>query len=490
MSINNADSSSDSGNTENSGDIINISPTREDFAQDFGTYHQKVLSIRSELNLNKAVDLTSDASKYLNIWDFHGGENQQWNFVYDSMDRAYEIISISTRKAIKSNADGSITMVNPTGSFEAYDYGAYWQLLKISNTNYYLIKNMASGMLLDLDNANTANGTRIKTFRENGEIAQYWELFEIGQTIGEFDGKIVSLHTELDWNKALDYDRDQHDLQMWDYNAGNNQQWRLKYNSTTRAYQIISIYSGNCLAANSSGNLTLTLTDAEYGNSYWKVVQVKPYTCYTIENLQYGTCLDVAGSDTANGHPVIAYAKNGNTNQLWRLFENRMPDFDIQTVVIRMAEQASQCIDLQYKEGTINSPTTEIVVFTYREGDNQHWELSKNGNDTYQILSNYIYNPSGEVGGDSRFWIVSNEATPSAPNTTLSFLEGGESRWRIILMPGLYDYDGRARYAIESASRPGNFLKYTSTANNSAIQYDPGMPRPDERNKQFTIDVV
>lgn len=304
-------------------DNVDPSPQREDFVQDLGSFHQKVLSIRTQLDENKAVDLTSDPSKYINIWDYHGGENQQWQFLYDSTERSYQIVSVDTRKAMKGNADGSMTMVNPTGPYESYDYGAYWQLLKINNTSYYLIKNMASGLLLDLDNANTANGTRIKTFRENGEAAQYWNLQAVGETIGEFNGKVLSIHTELNWDKAIDVNMSNKSIAIWDYNAGDNQKWTFRYDSTKKAYQIVSLATGNCLYPDYRGNLGLTVPSFEFGDSYWYVIKDDPYSCYYIKNWQHGTFIDLAGSDTTNGQPVIAYEEKGEPNQLWHLFENR-----------------------------------------------------------------------------------------------------------------------------------------------------------------------
>lgn len=132
---------------------------RDDFTQDFGSLNGKIMSIRTELNLNKAAELTSNPSNYINLWDFNGSESQHWVFYYDGTLSAYQIISISTAQAMKSNTDGSMTMVTSRGNSRSRDYSTFWQLLKINNTNYYLIKNMASGLLLDLDNANTTNGT-------------------------------------------------------------------------------------------------------------------------------------------------------------------------------------------------------------------------------------------------------------------------------------------------------------------------------------------
>lgn len=153
----------------------NIDAAQAAFTIDNGTFHQKTLFIRSELNHNKVVDLTSNPSNYINIWDFHGGINQQWQFLYDSSSMSYQIISADTGMAMASYTNGKMDMIRPTSS-SAYDWSGYWQLRKITNTNFYILKNIGSSMVLELTNSNLTNGTALRTYYETGNAGQYWVL--------------------------------------------------------------------------------------------------------------------------------------------------------------------------------------------------------------------------------------------------------------------------------------------------------------------------
>lgn len=303
----------------------------------------------------------------------------------------------------------------------------------------------------------------------------------------DFNGKTFSLHSELDWNKALDYAHDDR-LNIWDYNASKRQIWTAKYSTTTQAYQLISKHSGNCLMANSSGELFLTNPTFQFADSFWKLVKDEPYSCYFIENYDYGTVLDVSGSNTTNGQSVTAFAKHGGVNQLWRLFENRLPDFTGHSGVIRIASDTTQCLDKALQDDIGGPPTDNLIVFTYREGDNQHWTFTKTDNGTYVIQSDYIWGNSGVNGIESQFWLESSGSKPTVPNITLSVIEGGKSEWNVYLIADNYDYDGRALFAIESATQPGRFLRYTGTQNGSPVEYASGMPGANDRDKLFSID--
>ncbi|OTP12631.1 hypothetical protein A5844_000864 [Enterococcus sp. 10A9_DIV0425] len=443
------------------------------FEQDLGSFHTQVLTIRSALNTNKVVDLSSDPSKVIHIWDSHGGDNQLWRFKYNSSERSYQIESVATGKVIKSNADGTMVMANMTGSFEEYDYGKYWELLRLDSGNY-LIKNQASGLVLDLDNENTTNGTKIKTYKENGSLAQEWKISETTEPVGEYDGKILTVHTELNPDrKVLNFtDNAYNPVIAWEFDAGKKQQWKFQFDTTKRAYQIISLAKDNqCLDIGNTtdGRLVMSLTSFQYGTSYWKLVEGQS-GIYTIENVHTGLVLNV----DSVGSIVTAYKRTGGTNQLWRFKEEATPNFDLslgRSFVIGAREDTSKVLDLELYKGMDSEPTEAVVMYSYNGGSNQKWEFRKNSNGSYRIDSVYTYTPSGIVQAARNYVLQSNSDFPKTMNTVTAITHELKSEWRPRLLPGQYDYDGYAIYAIENVTRPGNYLKITSTTNGSGLTY-------------------
>ncbi|MFD0587223.1 RICIN domain-containing protein [Paenibacillus sp. GCM10027627] len=128
-------------------------------------------------NSNKAMDAegygTADGTR-IHIWNYHGGNNQQWQFI-DNGDGYYRIVGVGSGKAVEvangGTADGNIVLLWPY-------WGHNHQLWKIVRTNdgYYKFINKHSGKALDVTQSGTANGTKIQQWQDNGSDAQKWQI--------------------------------------------------------------------------------------------------------------------------------------------------------------------------------------------------------------------------------------------------------------------------------------------------------------------------
>ncbi len=124
-------------------------------------------------------------------------------------------------------------------------------------TGTFHLRSASAGLCLDLDHANTANGTGALIWTCKDSANQ--QITQDGQTL-RILGKCLDIAPS-----AVNGTR----VQVWDCNGGTNQQWTL----------------------NSNG---------------------------TVSNVRFpGLCLDVNNGGTANGTSVIVWSCHGNTNQQW-----------------------------------------------------------------------------------------------------------------------------------------------------------------------------
>ncbi|MFI5908405.1 ricin-type beta-trefoil lectin domain protein [Dactylosporangium sp. NPDC051541] len=96
-------------------------------------------------------------------------------------------------------------------------------------------------------------------------------------------------------------------LALWDCNGGANQQWTLTSNKQ------LQVYGSKCLDAAASQNARTFITDCNgQATQQWNLNGDG-----SVSNVQSGLCLDASGAGTANSTPVIVWACNSGSNQLW-----------------------------------------------------------------------------------------------------------------------------------------------------------------------------
>jgi alpha-galactosidase len=96
-------------------------------------------------------------------------------------------------------------------------------------------------------------------------------------------------------------------VDIWDCNGGANQRWTVS-GQTVQAL-------GKCLDAptNATAGTKVQIWDCSgAANQRWNL-----NANGTISNAQFGLCLDVSGSATANGSPVILWTCTAAANQRW-----------------------------------------------------------------------------------------------------------------------------------------------------------------------------
>ncbi len=112
----------------------------------------------------------------------------------------------------------------------------------------YLLVNRNSGMVIEVPNGSTSNGTCLQQNTNSDETYQQWVVEPVDSSIGEdfsyFSIKAVHSNQALDlYNFSLE---DGASIDVWTFNEGHNQQWYLNYVEDGWFY-IRSKYSAKCL---------------------------------------------------------------------------------------------------------------------------------------------------------------------------------------------------------------------------------------------------
>lgn len=108
-------------------------------------------------------------------------------------------------------------------------------------------------------------------------------------------------------------------LQQWSYSGADNQRW-IVTNLGGGQYKIIGVQSGRCVDVSGQSLLDgayVHLWD-EWGgaNQKW-IITPSSAGYYTIQSVNSGKLMEVFGQSVSNGGLVVQYASNGGTNQQW-----------------------------------------------------------------------------------------------------------------------------------------------------------------------------
>ncbi|ANN35658.1 hypothetical protein BK704_34240 [[Bacillus thuringiensis] serovar konkukian] len=125
----------------------------------------------------------------------------------------------------------------------------------------------------------------------------------------------------LNNSSVIDLNQSNNNVTLWSNNRGNNQKWRLIYDSNKKAYQIKSVTNENLILAwndyQGSNNVFAT-PNRGYEEHYW-IVEDAGNGYFYLKNKKNSKYLDVTGSGTANGTNIIVWDYHGSNNQKFKL---------------------------------------------------------------------------------------------------------------------------------------------------------------------------
>lgn len=285
-----------------------------------------------------------------------------------------------------------------------------WHISYNSSTGYYSIINPNSNKSLDLSNADTTNGTNVQLWDRNNTCAQQWKLIEAS-------GNDIIIASACSTSSALEIynygTNNGTNVNIWTSHGGSNQRWQLipadslasgtyTISSNMNINKTVDVYGGN-----SANGTNIQLWDKHGGASQKWTVKYDAFTgFYTFINPSSGKALDINGAKTANGTNIQLWDYNNSCAQRWRGVKKADSTF-----VFFSACSHSKAIDL-YSSRTTNG--TNIHIWTAHGGVNQQWkftpvEIIPEGNfiitpqkDSNKALD--VYGPFNTNGTNIHLW--------------------------------------------------------------------------------------
>ena len=191
-----------------------------------------------------------------------------------------------------------------------------------------------SSACMDVSGSNPANGSVVQSYSCNSTSAQSWSLAPVSTSLGIAYQVVTAISGScLDVSGvSLNNGAQVHEWQCVGATQ-TNQLWQIY--PFANGYELVSMNSGKCLDlpnGNSSNGVQLQQWTCGQGtnpNQLWSLVSFSPEGAakqglasgpYTVKPILNGSaCMDVSGSNPANGSIVQSYSCNSTNAQSWSL---------------------------------------------------------------------------------------------------------------------------------------------------------------------------
>jgi len=298
-------------------------------------------------------------------------------------------------------------LVTVAGSFPAFAIEA----ATVFENGVYNIKNVNSGMMLDVANGTNANGTNVWQYTPDGTNAQKWKM--VYDTAGDFY-YIKAMISSSGTNRQLD----------------------------------VYCTSSDPVA---SGHNVQIWVQGDDPSSTWSIVHVSNGR-YKIVLKQYPTlALTVASSSTSSGANVIVQTYSGSTSQLWT-FEEAAP-----------AATSGIISGGVYRIGIISGTSFVTVNGNIANGTTLFRNLLTPGKQEWKIhyLSNGYYVIRCNANPALAMYATSGGVQIRTVSTTNNSDLPTNAQWKIVKNDG----NTTTGYRLVSKSSQGNALTYSVESN-------------------------
>ncbi|XP_047505944.1 pierisin-like [Pieris napi] len=260
----------------------NIKPIFYQYIPD-GDYH-----IFNDNFPNVVVDFTNQEDSLIHGHNYLGNNNQKWAFVYDDNKKAYKIKSGARSDLLlswNSNAEPSELVLR--AYTESGSTNQYWRLDQVSDGSYRLRNFYSFYRLIALTNEDSPYGGLKLIVSDATENGNTWYLKEIGK-VAVPNGKF-RIATKLNYKKVIDSNTN-NDLIISEHLNLVTSEWKLKYDSSRKAYNIYSadIYSLGWIYQNKNYFVKLGNIDGpDHGDwrYFWTIEYSMQSGCYLIRSL-------------------------------------------------------------------------------------------------------------------------------------------------------------------------------------------------------------
>ena len=169
-------------------------------------------------------------------WGYHGGSNQQWRFF--SLGSGYF-------KVMARNSSKYLACHYTSNGSKVYQYDYYsggykdWKIECVGNTGYYRLIHRASGKVLDVTGASTADGAKMQIYAWTGSDNQLFKIEEVtsapvystSSTALVMNAAAESDRVRLGWLSNTGYDNDFYTVEKMNLSTGNFEKLSLVNNT-------------------------------------------------------------------------------------------------------------------------------------------------------------------------------------------------------------------------------------------------------------------
>ncbi|OFQ97732.1 RICIN domain-containing protein [Alloscardovia sp. HMSC034E08] len=397
-----------------SGALINLYQYNESAAQKF----------KFTQNTNGTYTITNAASG--KVLDVYGGtaRNKQTVWQYDSNGSAAQqwyIRDMGDGYAVQTALGNFVLDVNNASSANGTKISLYEpaetvaqrfvmaSTTPINNTNKVNILSVANGnKALDVANGSTSNTTPIQIYTYNKSAAQEFAFTKVGNGIYEIvntkSGRVMDVANGSTKNGARvwQYDNNHSQAQHWAVHWNNNNQIML---ASMMSGKVIDIPNGLVADTNRLQIYTPNYSVAQK----WVLQPTSSATSFEIADGDYYIspvaspmlALDVYGAGTANLTNVWLYAFNGSLAQQWTVKHDSQGNVNI------INKGSKKALDI--RNGS-TQPGANVDIYTNNNTLAQKWKLKTTGNNQFVITSvansnNVLDVPNGAFTSGANVWV-------------------------------------------------------------------------------------
>lgn len=287
-----------------------------------------IYEIRSVKEESSALDVTSgsrDDGARIQLYTANDTKAQRFRFDYDEDKGTYTITNVNSGKVLSvsggaANRGAIVDQESPNGSL-----AQQWIVCEQEDGSVVIMSaldsDVESGLVLDLQNGSTANGTKLQTWTANNSPAQAFKLIPHKPLVP--DG-IYQLTSVADSRYVLDVANGSVEnggnVQSYWNNGSLAQWWQITYDPSTGYYKVISVNSGLALDVADGKNVnSANIQQYSYNGTdaqLWSIEQNRDGG-FALRSATGGRAVDVSGGIPTSGENVQLYNANGTAAQGW-----------------------------------------------------------------------------------------------------------------------------------------------------------------------------
>ncbi len=326
------------------------------------------------MSSEKAVDLSSGSSNW-KFFEISGLTNAVEDGVYQ--------ISLSASPKYVLDVKGGVRANSTSGEMDIWKKKKYsddWsnQIFDVAydkNTGYYSIKNHLSGLILDVYNGETTNGTNVIGWTRNAGCNQRWMIkkADAGFTIlSACSGKALDIKTKVAamGQSVIIYEADGSSSQKWNFDdavyAPEDYSGEYVLASAANQKMVLDIKGGVAKNAKTGDAIVFPRKTAGNSNQIFRIEKDPESDYYYIYNPESGLYLDVYGGYEDDGTRIIFWPYNGACNQKWRIESD---NYGAHTIVSACSNKS-----LDIYGGNLYGGAP-VILFPKHGKDNQKWLL-------------------------------------------------------------------------------------------------------------------